>query len=179
MAISRKGMLLVLIGANETPVEGTTRLQKYCFLSEREEGVEIDDQGFDFIKYHFGPYSPRLYDDLETLENYGLIETVSTSRRADAVEALEEKEFTAEFLLGREDQAEARATLQERVYRLTDKGKEFVRKLESQGKCTEEITKIRRVKSRFSNYSLRDLIRYVYQRYPEMTTESEIREIVL
>jgi len=178
MAIARKTMLLALVGAGDTPVEGITRLQKYCFLAEREEGIEVSDEDFDFTKYHFGPYSPKLYDDLEALENYGLIETVSTSRRADAVEALEGKQLTADFLLDRGDQSEADAAYQEKAYRLTKTGQEFIEKLEGQGNSREEIARLRKIKSRFSTYSLRDLIRYVYTKYPQMTTESEIRGFV-
>jgi hypothetical protein len=38
---------------------------------------------------------------------------------------------------------------------------------------------IRKVKSKYSQYSLRDLLRYVYRKYPEMTTRSEILDEVL
>lgn len=181
MAISRKTMLLALIGANDEPVEGITRMQKYCFLAEREEGIQTSDEDFGFTKYHFGPYSSKLYDDLETLENLGLIESVSTNRRADAVETLEEDGLTAEFLLGREtqSQSEAGAAQQEKVYRLTEKGREFVKRLEKGGQNVEEIKRLRNIKSKFSQHSLRDLIRYVYKRHPDMTTESEIRDLVL
>jgi uncharacterized protein YwgA len=179
MAISRKEMLLALIGVEDIPVEGITRLQKYCFLAEREEKIKVSDKNFEFTKYHFGPYSSKLYDDLETLENYGLIETLSTNRRVDTLESLEAKELTADFLLGQGDQAEADAAQQEKVFQLTEKGKEFVNRLEKKGLVNDEITRIRKIKSKFSHYSLRDLIKYVYNKYPDMTTESEIKDLIL
>ena len=38
---------------------------------------------------------------------------------------------------------------------------------------------IRRVKSKYRGHSLRDLLRHVYRKFPEMTTESEIIDAVL
>ena len=41
------------------------------------------------------------------------------------------------------------------------------------------IDSVRKMKSRFANYSLSDLLHYVYTKYPEMTTASEIKDKVL
>ncbi|MCK4828854.1 hypothetical protein KA005_74710, partial [bacterium] len=38
---------------------------------------------------------------------------------------------------------------------------------------------IRKIKSKFGHYSLDDLLYYVYTQYPDMTTESEIKDHVL
>ena len=38
---------------------------------------------------------------------------------------------------------------------------------------------VRRIKSKYGKYSLNDLLYYVYTKYPDMTTESEIRDKVL
>ena len=38
---------------------------------------------------------------------------------------------------------------------------------------------IRKIKFKYGNYSLDDLLYYVYTKYPEMTTESEIKDHVL
>ena len=78
--ISNRELVLLLIGIDQETrrfdtVSGITRLQKFLFLLDREENVRPDDPGFGFQPYKAGPYSPTLYDDLELLENLGLIRT--------------------------------------------------------------------------------------------------------
>ncbi len=41
------------------------------------------------------------------------------------------------------------------------------------------IDGIRKIKRKYGNYSLSDLLYYVYTKYPEMTTESAIKDKVL
>ena len=77
--ITRRELLLLVIGIDggSSPsrgVSGITRLQKLIFLLDQEQEVRPED-GFDFEPYKAGPYSPKLYDDLELLENLGLIKS--------------------------------------------------------------------------------------------------------
>jgi len=43
----------------------------------------------------------------------------------------------------------------------------------------QQREEIERVKSRFNSLDLRQLLRYVYKKYPESTTESKIKDYVL
>ena len=61
---------------------------------------------------------------------------------------------------------------------LTKKGKLRMEQLLTNPDYKPFVDGIRRVKSRFSKYSLNDLLYYVYTRHPAMTTESEIKEKV-
>src|SRR5687768_3535597 len=88
--IPRRDLELLLIGLSPTSqgvesdgLSGITRLQKLIFLLEREEGLEGSGSKFSFTPYKAGPYSPEIYDDLEFLENLGLLESQIT---ADASE---------------------------------------------------------------------------------------------
>ena len=47
------------------------------------------------------------------------------------------------------------------------------------GEFAPVVDGIRKIKSKFGHYSLDDLLYYVYTKYPDMTTESEIKEQVL
>jgi DNA-binding PadR family transcriptional regulator len=67
----------------------------------------------------------------------------------------------------------------ERKYRLTEKGKERVETLLAENEYKPVIDGIKKIRSKFGGYSLDDLLYYVYTKYPEMTTESEIKEKVL
>ena len=68
---------------------------------------------------------------------------------------------------------------EEARFYLTEAGKRRMEKLLENEDYKPFVEGIRRVKSRFSKYSLNDLLYYVYTRHPMMTTESEIKERVL
>ena len=54
-------------------IGGITRLQKLLFLLWKEAGIQEVEAGFEFKPYKAGPYSRKLYDELELLENLNLI----------------------------------------------------------------------------------------------------------
>jgi hypothetical protein len=79
------------------------------------------------------------------------------------------------------EQAEAETpdSFEERRFRLSEEGRQRVEELLKSGEFTPVVNKIRRIKSKYGRYSLNDLLYHVYTTYPEMTTESEIRDKVL
>ena len=155
------------------PIVGTTRLQKLLFLIEREEGlIATEGRDFDFTAYKFGPVSKDLYDDLAKLENLGFLEARSVGAESSQVER-DEFGLSFEGLMGDEESSES---IEEKQYGLTDTGREW---LASRRESTSDVQKIERVKGRYGSLSLSDLLHYVYTRFPDMTTASEIREKVL
>ena len=55
------------------PVEGRTRLMKELFLLKMTFGLrEIE---YEFVPYWYGPFSPGVYTDLESLAEDGFVET--------------------------------------------------------------------------------------------------------
>src|SRR5712692_7309921 len=91
--IARRDLVLLLIGtdAKGSPADevgGITRLQKFLFLLEQEGGISPSAEGFDFRAYKAGPYSSKLYDDIEFLENLGYLESeaVAGATEAEAAE---------------------------------------------------------------------------------------------
>jgi uncharacterized protein YwgA len=198
--ISRREMLLLLIGLNdsENGLGGITRIQKLLYLLDTEENIHPAGDGFNFEAYKAGPYSSRIYDDLEFLENLNLIKRSKPSDddletgvlSASAVTSDPEQaevDLTFEDLMGPEDVmapepdeiAPTADSYEESRYMLTDDGKRKMETLLSNREYQPFIEGIRKVKSRFAKYSLNDLLYYVYTRHPEMTTESEIKEKVL
>ena len=187
--ISRRNLLFLLLGVDPQPrgIGGITRLQKLMFLLEKEERPESSGQ-FYFEAYKAGPYSPQLYDDLEFLENLGLINSTVTAEASEP-EAEEVDRLSFDHLMDIESEnssdrynVEGPATadsFEERRYQLTDLGKEHLVELLETGKFTPLVDKIRRIKSKYGRHSLNDLLYYVYTKYPEMTTESEIRDRIL
>lgn len=185
--IGRREALLLLIGLDDKgheagSVSGITRLQKFLFLLEKEGGVRPKGNGFEFEPYKAGPYSPKLYDDLELLENLGLISSVSTAE-STATEDIDIERLSFDDLMGGfsdiEGAARAADSSEERKFALTEEGRKRLEKILAQGTYAPVVDGIRKVKTKYNCYSLRDLLKYVYTKYPEMTTESEIIDDIL
>ena len=186
--VGRRQLVLMLLGIGDEEraaqgIGGITRLQKLLFLLQQEEGLEPHGDGFSFTPYKAGPYSPALYDDLQFLENLGLIDA-EVSAEATEEEAIELDQLNFEDLLCESeetdvDQPEAADAYEEHQFILTREGKEKVEELLASGAYAPVVAGIRRIKSKYSKYSLQDLLYYVYTRYPSMTTESEIKDRIL
>ena len=185
-SISRRNLLILLLAVGPRSVSsegigGITRLQKLIFLLEREEHLIPGPDGYSFVPYKMGPYSPALYDDLEFLENMGLLESEITAEATD-YEAGEMEALSYDFLMSEntdESLAAREDAYEERHYRLTQAGYKIAGELLEKSDVKPVVDKIRRVKSKYCNHSLSDLLYYVYTRYPEMATESEIKNTVL
>jgi hypothetical protein len=189
--INRKDLILLLLGVGgkdetEEGISGITRLQKFLYLLEREEHLKPDANGFEFIAYKAGPYSAKLYDDLEFLENLGLL-TSEVAGEATEGEAAE-MEMSFEELMGEctdtvegtpSDSLTTADVYEERRYRLTKDGKDRVEKLLQRGEYKPVADGIRRIKSKFGGYSLNDLLYYIYTKYDDMASESEIKDKIL
>lgn len=187
--ISRRNLLLLLVGLDSDSIGlgGITRLQKLLFLLEEEEGLKPTEGTYRFEAYKAGPYSPKLYDDLEFLENLGLLEGEVTSEASEA-EHEEVDLLSFGHLMGREvdespegdfDGAAAADAYEVRRFRVTDEGRKRIEQLLKSNDVQLVAKKIRRIKSKYGKYSLKDLLYHVYTKYPEMTTASEIRNEVL
>lgn len=187
--ITRRNLVLLFLGTSSDPsdtsgsINGITRFQKLLFLLEHEGQLVPEGDGFKFEAWKAGPYSAGLYDDLELLDNLGYIQSEVSGRITDA-EAAEVDLLDFEDLMGDEEEVSDGITpspdaYEERRFTLTEKGREKVLDLLSREGVDELVDRIRRIKSKYSHYSLSDLLYHVYTKYPDMTTESEIKEKVL
>lgn len=192
MSISKRNILLLMLGIGEgedetdiaNGINGITRLQKFLFLLENEDYIKKNDDGYQFEAYKAGPYSPTLYDDLEFLENIGLIRSeisgVATEEEAaDMNFTFEELMDNVEDLKDSLEDIKTADVYDEKRFRITEDGADKVKTILKKEEFAPVINGIRKIKSKFGHYSLNDLLYYVYTKYPEMTTESEIKEHVL
>lgn len=201
MAYDRRDLILALIDAGSGVLPGITRLQKLLFLLEREYDLHPAD-GAEFQAYRFGPYSRKLYDDLQYLENIGYLETdrqqaldqdvtemdfgflaVQPRRYAPSTvsgeELVERERFYLDTFEGRDEQTNAvEGDLgPERRYRLSEKAKKYLDTKFGGPDGVRVLHAAEELKQRFR--SLDRLIEYIYTRYPEYTVESEIRDRIL
>jgi hypothetical protein len=169
----RPDLLLVLLylkGRSDQYAEairGMTRLMKLLFLVQRMTGaVKRLDSGYEFIPGRFGPHSLEVYDDLQILIMAGLV------RRT---------EFDEEGMpvIRREDYGELPETSFAGVNalcELTPEGQDFARRLVAHLEAHESVllAGLATLKQQLARMRWQQIVAYVYQKYPEYTTESEL-----
>lgn len=180
-------LLMLLFVDNRTSIVGTTRLQKLLFLAEHEKKITCEDASFDFEAYKFGPLSKTLYDDIEFLVNIGYLEKTGedssiNTYSLDELENIDAKNLVEESegddTVESEEDDEEKSTEDDLVvYKITDKGIDYLKENNLIG--SQEAIEIESIKKRYRKKSLIELLRYVYMKYPEYTTDSEIRDQLL
>ena len=105
---------------------GITRLQKLLYLLDVEENILLSGCGFEFKPYKAGPYSSKLYDALEFLENLGFIESEVVGE--STIEEIDDMNF--EDLISSDDDSPVFSDAYvEKCFRLTQKGKDKIENL--------------------------------------------------
>lgn len=175
---NRSQIILALLYAPGFPassVEGITRLQKLIFLISKETDLlkGKEDQAA-FRPYKMGPFSEQIYDEVDFLKSLGLIEEGKTAE-ADVTSKVEGDLFFDDQMLDKYQKGESSSDEKTAVYALSDKGKKIAKQI-FDSLSEADRAYIKSLKIKFGNLSLRQLLRYVYKKYPEYTTQSEIKE---
>jgi len=167
--------IVLLLGAPaESPVlhdrlAGITRLEKLVFLLERETplGDRMTEEP-DFVAHNFGPFSQKVYQAIDMLSSAGLVDDSAS------VSATEEDSWESDEIIGESPDT----SYTTRDFELTERGKKYYTALLAEmPKDTEQL--VSDVKNRFGGLPLRQLIRYVYTRHPELTENSIIKDQIL
>jgi len=154
-------------------LQGITRLEKLIFLLERETNLsKFLTESADFIPYNFGPFSEKIYQEVETLAAAGLI--TDSAIPADDISDSWER-FTAIDTLQDIPSQDPYVT---RDFALTPRGKRYYQAVAAQ-LPTSAIEELAAFKKNFAGRSLHQLISYVYTRYPAYTERSLIRDDIL
>lgn len=167
--------IVLVLGASggkepEGYLEGVTRLEKLIFLLERETPVrDWMTEKADFRSWRFGPFSAKVYEAADTLAAAGLIKDSASNASND------EDRWESLNALVDEEELDPYTT---RTFELTDRGKQYYEALLKE--LPPEAPRIlARFKENFARLPLRQLVRYVYQRYPQFTDRSEIKDEIL
>ncbi len=162
-------LLLAARGPNQVPenrIDGVTRLEKLLFLLDQETEVpHAIDSPFRFLPYNFGPYSREIYEAVELLEEAKLVR----EERVLGGHTLDEIEEASAAAMEREGV--------ERRFFLTDGGKAVADLLARRHPSVQ--ARVTEIKERYAGMPLRQLIRYVYTKYPQFAEQSKIRDQVL
>lgn len=151
-------------------LEGVTRLEKLVFLLERETPVrDWLTEKADFRSHRFGPFSSKIYQAADTLAAAEMIH--DSAQSADTVE----DRWEAVNVLIDDEDVDPYTT---RTFELTERGTRYYGALLRELPPGAEQT-LATFKERFGRLPLRHLVRYVYERYPQFTDKSEIRDQIL
>jgi uncharacterized protein YwgA len=155
---------------------GNTRMDKLMFLLEKETTLRKYIRDFKFDAYNFGPYSSELFDSVQALVNAGLVkaETGTVEKKSESEEYLDEADrYQIEIQM--EDNIETQKN--PTTYSLTPQGG-IVASALWHSLSQSEQTELTTIKKRFNSINLRELLRYIYRKYPESANKSLIRDQV-
>lgn len=171
-------ILLLVLEANErllgrVRLNGITRLEKLIFLLAKEGGApQLSDQ-FAFRAHNFGPFSAAVYGAKDFLSGIGLvqeeIQPLSSYYAAAAEKAIQE--LTSDDT---DDAVATESVAHEKTFQLTELGRTAATNLRAElaESWPQLVDGVDRVVSKFGDQPLNQIIRYVYRRYPETTTNS-------
>jgi hypothetical protein len=174
-------LLLLILRANSSlglpRLSGVTRLQKLVFLTTRDSRyTDLVRRGIapdvDFEPYKMGPFTPDIYEAVETLATFRpqLLEATAESSGVDALEAAR---YVEELDLDSR-QASGSRPPRPMEYRLTESGKRVADALWADAP-PELQEAVQDVLHQYGRLPLRELLRRVYVAHPDMTVRSEIK----
>jgi len=185
--LNRKDLLLLLLfspgssGEEAEPIDGRTRLMKLLFLLQFQVDFPVDKileskSKYEFQPYHYGPFTKDVYNDLEFLENVGLIEFYTKGIAGEADQNEEEK-LVEDIVIG-EDKEDINLEFKEEGYRLTPAGSTFVTEKLIPTAPEDLLRVIRELKGKFASLPLVSLLRYVYSKYPDYAQKSMLTYLI-
>ena len=178
--LDREDIILLLLEANEKllgkyAVGGVTRLEKLLFLLQKETSFEKMDSFYEFTAHNYGPFSKEVYEALDFLEGFELIqvkERVHSSYYTNVgeillLQAISEEEVSETTTINSEG-------VTEKLFLLTESGHKVAKKLRQtiEKRRPKDIEELNGIIRRYGKLPLNQLIRYVYHKYPEMTVKS-------
>ncbi len=149
-------------------LEGITRLEKLIFLLERETSAKVWlTEKAEFAPHNFGPFSSKIYQAVDLLSAANIV--TDSGAVADSSEDTWELGNVIGEVPGGSDPYSTRD------FELTERGWRYYNALVARlpEGAIEELSTF---KDRFATLPLRQLIRYVYQRYTDFTTASGLRQ---
>lgn len=168
LPLDKRTDFLILLLHTMKEIWGITKVFKFLFLMGKEEHLDnyVPDY-YSYCAYNYGPFEKAIYEDIEALKQYGLIE--ERKPRKKKYKADEEIE---EVLYPEKVQA---------IYQLSNKGEQIAQALmkSAQKKDPGIIKKINTIKSKYGYLSLKELLKYIYNQYPEYAKNSKIKKEIL
>jgi len=173
-------LLLLLYLNNQEPIKGSTRLMKMMFIFNKEILSKISKPNEkiiinDFEAYKFGPFSKSLYEQVALFTSLEFIK-VDTDKKLEELANLdnfEEDNFEA-------DNFQLNESNLMYIYKIKKNGIEYVENEIIPHLNNEAVvTKLEKFKNKINEISIKNLLFYVYNKYPDYTKKSIIKDEVL
>ena len=170
-------LLLIDLAERNDPsgwFRGVTRLEKIIFILHEEYGAAqwITTDTPKFIPYKLGPYSRHVYEALDFLSSYNLIDDeftgVASNIERSILDSMEELMTTYSSTIPYE----------ERRFKLSKDGRRAATALKEMTNPSA-LESIEECYMKYGTMPLSRLLRYVYQNYPHYTGQSIIKGEVL
>ena len=136
--------LAFLYTRNRSAVEGATRFQKLVFLAQKENDLPEE---YEYEADKFGPFSAQLHSDIHSLLNQGYVEKNETLNGVGNTV---------------------------HVFSLTTKGIRAARDFAQRDRSGRIFDSTKAVKRRWGDERIDHLIRYVYNKYDDYATETDL-----
>ena len=158
-------------GQTNEPVEGVTRVQKLFFLLQQKEYApdELAEvaRKYEFEPYKMGPFTGQLQTELDELQSAGIVR-------------MERLKYWLRDDSDPQDGAAEAGSLQRRVescrFSLTvDWGEQIAKDLWA-GLTPGQRQGLSKFKSFFNSLSLRQLLIFVYEKFPKYAVKSTIKD---
>lgn len=177
-------LLLLLYINNKEPIKGAVRLTKMMFLFNMQIAPALKKKGLDseklpdFIAYNYGPFSKDLYEQIDFFSGIDFIcvRDLSETEEMSHVDNIVEKEFIDECY---EDEEETKSENNYREYSITDTGSGYVEQNILTQITEQQLGLLGQYKQKITEMTLKQLLNYVYTRYPEYADKSLIKDEVL
>jgi len=139
---------------------------------------KIPESAFpNFEPYDYGPFSSQVYADLEFLVDMGFVSV--TKKECSSEECvLESKEYEY-WQANSGEEAVVEYVDEITTFSLTKLGRDFVEKKQLGDFTQNQWDILNKFKARCTGIALKALLRYVYNKYPEMATNSKILEEII
>ena len=183
--LNGKDLILLLLyvpgyrGEKCEGIVGRTRIMKMIFLFRKEvwasfkfDKVIPEEYLPNFIPYDYGPFSTTVYSDIEFLKNLTFVTSGDEMLETTEEEALEYQWWLEEVDLGEQELS----AYQAERFALTPKGRSFVEDILLGRLSMEQIRVLSAFKVRCTSVSLHTLLKYVYTKYKDYTSNSKIKE---
>ena len=177
-------LLLLLYINNKEPIKGSVRLTKMMFLFNEQIAPALKSKGLDsdklpdFIPYNYGPFSKDLYEQVDFFTGIGFMQVrdLNETEEMSGVDNIVEKEFVDECY---EDEDETKSENSYREYRITATGSGFVENELLEKVTSPQLELLQQYKKKITEMTLKQLLHYVYTRYPQYAEKSLIKDEVL
>ena len=158
------------------PIEGITRLQKLLFLLQQRGKYTSRDlvdlaEEYQYEAYKMGPYAKRLNQDLEELESAGIVVTERLDYwLPDDMDGPAEEDAIFDSPIPPRKRVQSSRFVLSKDLGLRV-GQELWKSL-----TPKQRTELSDFKHFFNSLSLRQLLIFTYEKFPEYTSESTIKE---